>query len=362
MVDWPTLHNKKGFYIFSLLLAPFSYLYKSAVLVRIAIYKKRKKKFLPGFVVSVGNLTVGGTGKTPAACLLAEWALEMGYRPAILSKGYGGKNKKKILEVSDGKKIYAGPLEAGDEPYLMAKRLKNVPVVISQSRHEAGLLSHKKHDTNFFILDDGFQHLALARDLNLVLVDGSNPFGNGHLLPWGPLREPLQQIERSDAVIITRSNSNNVYENGKYLLEKMSGLKTLFRCDHLPDEVVFPLDGRIYEADFLSGKRVVAFAGIGNTDAFKNTLTDLGAEVIYFEKFLDHHYYIAEEIQTLHAKKEELEADILLTTEKDWVRIENADFLKKDMAYLKIRFSFLTDQNRFFELLTQRIEKTHSLK
>ena len=127
------------------------------------------------------NLTAGGTGKTPAACMLAEWARGEGYRIAVLSRGYGGSYREKVLEVSDGNRRHAGQDEAGDEPCLLSRRLLGVPVILSKRRYLAGLFAHEKFGTNFFVLDDGFQHLVLKRDLDIVLVDASDPFGNGRL-------------------------------------------------------------------------------------------------------------------------------------------------------------------------------------
>ena len=141
--------------------------------------------------------------------MLAKWALNEGYRVAILSRGYGGNYRERVLAVSDGEKANVGPIQSGDEPYLLARKLRGVPVIISKKRYMAGFFANKRFDTNFFILDDGFQHLALERDMNLLLIDASNPFGNGYLLPWGTLREPIAQLKRADAFIITRSSQKS---------------------------------------------------------------------------------------------------------------------------------------------------------
>jgi len=357
MPDWPTIHDRKGFYLSSPFLAVFSSLYRLAISIRLAAYKRKNKNILPGFVLSLGNLTVGGTGKTPAATMLAKWAIGEGHRAAIISRGYRNKNKQEIFEVSDGDDIHAGPAEAGDEPYLLAKRLKNVPVIISKNRYEAGLFAHKKFGTDFFILDDGFQHLALARNLNLLLIDGSNPFGNEHLLPWGPLREPLGQITRADAVIITRSKDYLFPGDGKSFLDNIKKNTPVFRAEHTPDDIVFPKENLSYLSSFLKGRRVVAFAGIARPEVFKKTLEELGANVVFFKSFIDHHFYKSRELIALNEKKEELDASCIVTTEKDWVKIEDISSAFTDLAYLTIRFTLSSGQDRFFEMLKQSIKE-----
>ncbi|MBW1861206.1 MAG: tetraacyldisaccharide 4'-kinase [Deltaproteobacteria bacterium] len=335
----------------------FSYLYGLGVRLRLIAYRRKKRESLPGFVVSIGNLTVGGTGKTPAACMLAEWASGEGYRVVILSRGYGGRHKKRVLEVSDGNDINVSPAEAGDEPYLLARKLRGVPVIISKKRHLAGLLAHKKFGANFYILDDGFQHLALERDLNLVLIDALNPFGNGHLLPWGPLREPLDQLERADAFIITRFVQGASGHNLMDFLRRTFPGKPLFQSGHIPDQIVFPNIDKAYGPDFLKGKRAIAFAGIAKPQVFKDTLVKLGVELAFFRGFRDHHSFSHAEIRDLMAKKERLEADCLLTTEKDWVRIENLVKGYPDLAYLTIKFTLLSGVDKFFKMVNSLLEQ-----
>lgn len=324
-------------------------------------YRRIKRQSLPGFVVSIGNLTVGGTGKTPAACMLAEWALGEGYRVAILSRGYGGRYREKVLEVSDGEKVLVGPAQSGDEPYLLARKLQGVPVVISKKRYLAGLLAHKKFNTNFFILDDGFQHLALKRDMDLVLIDASSPFGNGHLLPWGTLREPIGQLKRADVFIITRSGLDSRKYRLLEILKKGYPSKPLFRGDHVPERIVFPSENRVCEPEFLSGKRVMGFAGIARPEVFKETLIRLGTDLVFFKSFRDHYSFKSNEIQELLAKKERMNIDYLLTTEKDWVRLEHIAPQNPHMAFLEIRFALVSQHDAFFSMIKDRIKEVESL-
>ena len=356
--DWSHIHAEKRFHVGTLPLAFLSILYGLGVRLRLVAVKKRKKKELPGFVVSIGNLTAGGTGKTPAAITMAERALREGYNVAVLSRGYGGRYKTKVLVISDQHGIKAGPDRAGDEPYLIARRLKSVPVIISRDRYLAGIRAHEMFGSDFFILDDGFQHLMLKRDLDLVLIDASNPFGNGHLLPWGPLREPVKQLKRADAVIFTRCGSSPAESDVERSLKERLREKPLFRGDHIPEEIVFPFKKDIArDPGFLKGKRVTAFAGIARPEAFRDTLIKLGADLVSFSNFKDHYPFSLDDFRGLVAEKEKNSAEFLITTEKDWVRLESIISEYTGLAYLKIRFGLLSDEEKFFNMVNERIEK-----
>jgi len=355
-IDWRALHEKRAFSPMTPPLAFFSFLYGLGIRIRLLTYRKRKGRSLPGFVVSIGNLIVGGSGKTPAARMLAEWALGEGYTVAILSRGYGGQYKTKAFEVSDGRDLCTGPTEAGDEPYMLGRSLPGVPVVISKKRFLAGMLAHRKFGTNFYILDDGFQHLALNRDLDIVLIDRSNPFGNGRLLPWGPMREPLDQLERADAFIITRSGQKESDLDLNGLLERKFPGRPLFRSDHAPERIFSPNKEEIYGPQILRGKRIAAFAGIARPKGFTETLMNLGCDLIFFKSFPDHHTFTAREIQALVSEKKRLKADYLITTEKDWVRLESMGTKYPDIAYLTIRFHLLYDEDIFFKMVKDKAE------
>ena len=375
MPDWSRIHQKRRFGLWSIPLAFFSLLYNVGVWFRLKAYEKGilRGKSLPGFAVSVGNITTGGTGKTPAVAMLAEWAIGEGHRVAILSKGYGGRYKQEILEVSDGKHIYADSQIAGDEPVLLARKGGGSPVIISENRYLAGMYAYKKFGSDFFILDDGFQHLELERNLNLALIDASDPFGNAHLLPWGPLREPLSQLERADVIILTRfsrvESSENIGQGAEnntirrtpgairspretlaFLKEKFPST-SVFRADHIPDELVFPLSGDVHPPEFLRGKRVLAFAGIANPEQFQESLMKLGADVAQFKGFRDHYPFDGDEIRELIRIKEKVGASCLITTEKDWMRIAPFEPIHNDLAYLSVRFAFLPGQEGIFRII-----------
>jgi tetraacyldisaccharide 4'-kinase len=351
LVNWSKIHDQDKQTPASLPLAGLSLLYWAGLKLRMRA--PVEKKILPGFVVSLGNLTVGGTGKTPAAAMLAQWALERGYKPAILSRGYGGKSKKKVLEVSDGKTILTNLVEAGDEPYLLAKKLRGVPVIISKARHDAGLFAHEKHGIDFFILDDGFQHIRLHRDLDLVLLDATRPFGNKHLLPWGPLREPVDHLGRADAFILTRSGENVMPGLIEFMANRFPE-KPVFRSRHMPQKIVFPRSWRSYGPAFLVGKKVAVFTGIAKPSQFSDTLKTLGAEVLLFKAFADHYPFSRAEIEEmiLWAKT----VDCLITTEKDWVRIENLGIHEDKLCYLTVNFELLPERENFFNLVGEKMQ------
>jgi len=378
MPDWSRINQERRFSPLSLPLTFFSLLYGVGVRFRLKAYEKGifRGKSLPGFVISVGNITAGGTGKTPAVAMLTKWALNKGHRVAILSKGYGGRYKQEVLEVSDGKHIYADSQVAGDEPSLLARKVSGSPVIISKNRYLAGMYAHKKFGSNFFILDDGFQHLGLERNLNLALMDASEPFGNAHLLPWGPLREPLSQLERADAFILTRfsrgprpegkrerrgqgaksnAKDHSTQRTVTFLKGKFPAIP-IFCADHIPEKVVFPHSGEAHTPGFLRGKRILAFAGIAHPEQFQDSLIELGADVVQFKGFRDHYHFDGDEIRELIQMKESIGARYLLTTEKDWVRIApfastTAAPMHNDLAYLSVRFAFLPDQEGFFRMI-----------
>jgi tetraacyldisaccharide 4'-kinase len=283
--------------------------------------------------------------------MVARWALKEGYRVAVLSRGYRGRYREKFLEVSDGETIKADPQESGDEAYLLARKLPGTPIVVSRKRYIAGSFAHGKFGTNFFVLDDGYQHLELKRDLDFVLIDAASSFGNGHLLPWGPLRESIDQLARADVAILTRfSNQNSAQRTTDLLNEKFPAIP-IFCADHEPEQVVFPQLNESHEPDFLKGKRVLAFAGLARPEVFRETLIRLGADLVYFKSFRDHYRFKPNEIQALIQMREELGAQYLLTSEKDWVRMAAFAPMCPEIGYLSIKFTMVSDQDGFYKMI-----------
>jgi tetraacyldisaccharide 4'-kinase len=359
-MDWSKIHQERGVRPISLPLAFLSVLYGLGVRLRAGSYEKRGKYRLPGFTLSIGNITAGGTGKTPAVLMVAKWAVEQGFRPVVLSRGYGGRYPREVLEVSDGKEVKAGPAEAGDEPILMAESLPGVPIVVSRKRHLAGQYASERFNSDFFLLDDGFQHLRLARDLDLVLLDAGSPFGNGRLLPWGPLREPIGGLGRASGFVLTRSNDTRRERNWlEYVTRRFPG-KPVFRAAHVPEKVV--IRGECHESAFLKGKRVFAFAGIANPSSFRRTLIDAGADPVGFRIFRDHHPFSESEVRGLVSLRASSGADLLITTEKDWVRLERFSTACPDLARLTVTMKILDREERFFELLKENFLERRRLR
>ena len=348
--DWSGIHKNTGFSFYTIPLAVMSFLYGVGVKARMLSLKNRAKE-LPGFVVSIGNITAGGTGKTPAVLMLSRWAQEKGYNPAILSRGYGGSYSNESEIVTDGEDILVSPDISGDEPWMMANTLKGVPVIVSRKRYVGGIRAHKTFGSNFFILDDGFQHISLKRDMDIVLLDMKNPYGNGHLLPWGPLREPLPGLQRADSFIFTRSGDHSPVHHESYLSNKPQ-----YRGDHIPGRVILPNSGKEYDPSFINGKRVTAFSGIADPESFKESLLNLGADVVSFMAFGDHHPFSHRDMEKIRKKHEALRGEFLITTEKDWTRIKDIATNIEYIACLTIDFVFKSGEEDFFKMIEEKAD------
>jgi tetraacyldisaccharide 4'-kinase len=309
------------------LLGVFAFFYGLAVRLRALLYALGvfKTRRAPGVVVSIGNLVAGGTGKTPMAIHTARLLRDAGYRVGVVSRGHGGSLSKKGGAVSDGQRLLAGPEEAGDEPYEMALALPGVPVCAGRDRARAVRECARRFGAEVFVLDDAFQHLRIARDVNVLLMDARAPFGNGRLLPRGSLREPRSQASRADLVVLTRAFP------GAAPPEDCPGLP-VFACSHgpagffpLPGETL-TLAGRVrYPVSFLEGKPVFAFSGIARNPAFFETLTSLGLKIAGVRGFPDHHAYSAAEREELLSAARESGALAIATTGKDAARLAGWD-------------------------------------
>jgi tetraacyldisaccharide 4'-kinase len=354
-INWPVLHQKKAGILITFLLYPLSLLYGCAIQLRLFAYKRGllKAKSLPAFVVSVGNITAGGTGKTPFVAMLSDWAAHKGFRTAILSRGYKGKTKRESLVVSDGKGQISSVYDAGDEPILLAKKLPSTPVLISKDRYATGDMALRLFKSELLLLDDGYQHLSLQRDLNVLLIDAKRQFGNGSLLPLGPLREFFEGIKRADLIVISRCSERDRGDGLIELLRETVPGKPVLHSSHLPDEVIFPYTGEAHPPQILEEKNVMAFAGIAHPDDFLEMITGLGAHVVAFTGYADHHSYGDRDFEALASWNRRSEVDFLLTTEKDWVRIEETLGGDLNIAVLTIKIELLEDGH----VLLDTIEK-----
>ncbi len=314
-------------------------------------------------VISVGNITVGGTGKTPLVCYLAQFYQKQGLKPAILLRGYKGKFAGSVGLVSDGKEIFMDTPEAGDEAVMMAHQLSGVPILVGADRFATGCYAQEKLGVDLIILDDGFQNFKLARDLDLVTIDSLNPFGYGHLLPRGLMREPKSALKRAHALILT-----HVDQIPQVPLDKLKAKM----ADDFP---AIPIIESGYEPIFLrdvagseekkldlNKKKIVAFSGIGNPRSFEEKLMSLGGDVIYRLRFSDHHKYTEEEILQVFSAAFAKDADMIITTEKDAISLpahlrELIAGQKMALWVLGIEVSIASGEDEFVALLKNVAER-----
>ena len=285
-------------------------------------------------LICVGNITVGGTGKTPAVQYFAKKIINDKKKVAVLSRGYNGKRKSDPMIVRDENGIYATSLEAGDETYLHSLNLE-IPIVVSKNRFLGAKLLKEKYNVDIIILDDGYQHRKLFRDKNILLIDATNPFGGGYLLPKGRLRESLDGIKRADEIIISKTNfvQKNIVDEITNKLKKYN--KPIFLAVHKEDHfynqslVNFPLET-------IKGKDVLLFSSIANPENFKKSILKLEPKSVKEIKFSDHHIYSDIEIEEI--SREAVDYDFIITTEKDIVKIKKTI---ENMLVLKISFDIV---------------------
>jgi tetraacyldisaccharide 4'-kinase len=278
-----------------------------------------KVQRLPAPVVSVGNLTVGGTGKTPVVACLARLWQDRGKRVAILSRGYGGQSHG-VTCISDGQHTYKKPPEVGEEPYWLARTLPGVAVYTGACRYAAGLVAWKEFRPDLFLLDDGFQHFQLHRDLDLVLLDAASPLGNGYLLPRGPLREPLAALTAAQGLILTR------FETPRHQAQLATIRRTfpnhaVFTATIAPVRATSYPGGQAETPAALGQRPLLAFAGLARPEVFAATLQELGVDLKGFRSFPDHHAYSPQDLDRLTQAAQALGAAALVTTSKDWARL-----------------------------------------
>lgn len=295
-------------------------------------------------IFCVGNITVGGTGKTPAVQFFVKKLSKMGKKVAVVSRGYRGKRKEEPLVVSDGKKIWATPKESGDESYLHALNLK-VPVIVGKNRYEACKLAVEKFGVDTIVLDDGFQHRKLKRDRDVVLIDATNPFGWGALLPKGTLREDFKKAaERADEFIITKSDlipETDLEKIKRFLKVKFK--KSISVAKHGVTSLC-DVDGNAKPLFWVAGKRVLLFSGLANPLNFEKTVISLNPEYIERIDFIDHHNFKEKDFETIKKRAEAMDADFIITTEKDLVKIPK-NLMIENLYVLKIEFSMIEDNS-----------------
>ncbi len=299
-------------------------LFKLGVAFRLALYKAGyvKPRRANAFTISVGNLTLGGTGKTPLVEYIARLLLREGYRPSVISRGYGRRSHTPLQLVSDGVQVLATVSDAGDEPLLLARRLPGAIVAVGARRYAVARQIEERFRPDVHVLDDGFQHLALERDLDLVLIDARDPFGDDALFPLGRLREPLSEITRASAIIITRADHPFAYPALEARLRDLAGSIPIFYSYHELVELFAPCSGHRLAPQKLYGRTIGAFCAVGDPELFKSDLAHYRARIAFFRSFRDHHWYTERELARLFREAEIAGVEFLVTTEKDWMRLE----------------------------------------
>ena len=346
----------------------FSLIYGQLVNLKLSMYHIGwfKKERLTCFVISLGNVTVGGTGKTPTAQHLAREIRDMGYRVAILNRGYRAKWRGAVGIVSDGHALKMDAETAGDEAFMLAKHLPNVPVLIGPERAVTGRYAIEHFGAQVAILDDGYQHWQLERDMDILLVDAVNVFGNGYLLPRGTLREPLSHIDRADVCLMTKVDQAapgaieyiwetfRSYNQDGLILESIHQPRQFVRLADWYEDIAA---GGVPVTE-LRGKKVLAVSAIGNPASFEQTLADLGIEIVESMRYPDHHDYGEKDMAEVLYRAETLGVEAIIITEKDAVKVPGDVVRAKwriPMYVISVEVTFQKGQEAFFSTLKEAL-------
>lgn len=315
-------------------------------------------------VISVGNVTVGGTGKTPVVEIFARELTAAGRKVAILSRGYRKKelplHQRLMLReqlspprvVSDGHRVLLDSELSGDEPYMLASNLPGVVVLVDKDRVKSGRYAIQKYGCDMLILDDGFQYQRLKHRLEVVLVDRTNPFGNGHMLPRGILREPKRNIRRAHYIFITKAHGD--IRDLRQQLHELNPSAEIIACRHQPRHFKNAFAEDRMELSDIEGKPVIVLSGIAAPQSFESSVRAMGARILACERFTDHHRYSQQEILDVINHADELGAAAIITTEKDAVRLPRLERPTVPVYYLRIDIEILEGSESFRECV-QRI-------
>jgi tetraacyldisaccharide 4'-kinase len=313
-------------------------------------------------VIAVGNLTYGGTGKTPVVEKFARELRDAGRNVAILSRGYRSKpppfhrwllNKILLREdqnpprvVSDGKSLLLDSEMAGDEPYMLASNLKDVVVLVDKDRVKSGRYAIEKFGCDTLLLDDGFQYWKLrGRRHDVVLVDRQQPFGNEHLLPRGSLREPPSHLARAHTIFITKSDGQTAELRRR--ISEFNSEAAIIECVHHPLYLEDVFTGERRELVFLQGRKVASLSGIAQPESFEQSLVKLGGELVYAKRFADHHRFTQQEILNVINRSKKRQATTIITTQKDAVRFPKIDRRDLLILFMRVEIKIVSGANDF---------------
>ena len=357
--------------ILRIVLRLLSFIYLAIVQLRLYLYSKRilKERQLGCLVISIGNLTVGGTGKTPVVEKFARALQSGGRKVAILSRGYksvdrrrrktwwervlGQRSENPPRVVSDGKRVLLDSGTSGDEPYMLASNLRGVAVVVDKDRVKGGLHALKELGVDTLLLDDGLQYLHLKHRLDIVLVDRQAPFGNEHLLPRGTLREPPRNLRRASYIFITKCNG----ESNSDLIERIrqhNRTAEIIECTHKPLYLKHVYREERLPLDYLKGLYIGSLCGIAAPESFEEGLRKLGAKIELSRHFADHHRYVVKELTSFLQRCVRRDVSAVITTEKDAVRLPVLDKLEMPIYFLRVEIEILNGQETW-EQCFQRI-------
>ena len=303
-----------------------------------------KTRTLPCPVISIGNITVGGTGKTPLVMALAKGLMEKGISVAILSRGYKGKRVSGPV-VSDGKTIFLSPVESGDEPFLMAKACQGIPVLVGKDRFMNGRIALQQFGVKGLLLDDGYQHLSLFRNINILLIDANIGFGDHRLLPRGILREPLSHLRRTDLFLLTKVENVQTIQSLERRIREIHPSSPVFHSHFEPVSLVSANDGQ-EKLDSIKGAKILALSGVANPVYFSSMLRECGAEIVGEAIFPDHHFYTPEDLSSIEEKGKR--ADCIVTTEKDMVKLKQLDIHRLPIRALRIGVK-IREEEEFYQ-------------
>ncbi len=355
------------------ILGALSVVYRAIVQLRLSLYRHRVfRNHSPGcLVISVGNLTVGGTGKTPVVELLARALQQGGRKVAILSRGYKSvprplalrlldkiTRKKAVFVpriVSDGRSLLLDSRTAGDEPFMLANNLRGVVVLVDRDRVKSSLYAVREFGVDTIILDDGMQYVRMRHGLDIVLVDRQAPFGNEHVLPRGTLREPPANLRRATHIFLTKCDGS---DNSEIIarIRRYNRTADIIECSHRPRHVRNFVTGEILPLSMLQGLRVGSLCGIAVPESFENALRGLGAHLEITKSYADHHRFTTQEIERFIRRCARREIEAILTTEKDAVRIPRILDPEVPIFYLRVEIEILAGQaswERFVDRLTK---------